>query len=56
MGEHSCGPNNSNISRNDKNVYVGSIQGPFKKDITIIVVVLHTQYIDIELLYLWVGD
>ena len=34
-----------------KNVYVGYTQGHFKKDITIIEVVLHMVYIDAELLY-----
>ena len=49
-----CRPNNTsyNDNSNDKNVYVGSIQGPFKKDITIILVVSHTKYIDTELDYL----
>ena len=32
--------------------YVGSTQGPFKKDITIIQVVSNTKYIDRKLVYL----
>ena len=36
MTVDSFGSNNSYISINVKNVYVGSTQGPFKKDITII--------------------
>ena len=28
---HSCGSNDSNISRNVKKVYIDSMQGPFKK-------------------------
>ena len=31
-----------------KNVYVGSIQGLFKKDITMRKVVLHMKYVDTE--------
>ena len=43
---HSCGSNHGNISRNIKKVYIGSTQGPFKKDIIIIEVSLHVKYID----------
>ena len=46
----SHGPNNSNISKNDKTVYVGSTQNIFL-NITIIVV-LHTKYIETEVVYL----
>ena len=31
MEVYSCKPNNGNVSCNDKKVYVGSSQGPFKK-------------------------
>ena len=46
------GPSNSNFSRNDKSIYVGYSQGPFKKDIIIIKVVLLVKYKDIKLVYL----
>ena len=38
-----------------KKVYVDFAQAPFKKDITIIVV-LHRKCIDIELVYLCIGN
>ena len=49
---HSRRSNDSNVSWNVKKVYVGSMQKPFKKDITIIEVALYTKYIDTELVYL----
>ena len=39
-----------------KKVYISSTQVPFKKDITIIEIVLHMKYIDTELVYLCVGN
>ena len=52
VGVYSCRPINSNVSCNHKKDYVGFTLGPFKKDITIIQVVLHSKYIDKELVYL----
>ena len=45
---YSCGPNNSNVSNNDKKYYVGSTQGPFKKDITIIEVLQMNSFINVR--------
>ena len=43
MEVYSSGPNNNNVSCKNKKVYKGSMQVPFKKDITIIEVVSHTK-------------
>ena len=37
----------------NKKVYLGSTQGPFKKDITIIKVVSHMKYTDTSSLFMW---
>ena len=47
---YSSRANNNNVS-NDKKV-VGSTQGPFKKDITIMEVVSYTKYTNTELVFL----
>ena len=45
-------PNDCNVNRNVKKVFVGSMQSPFEKDITLIQVALYTRYIDIELFFI----
>ena len=40
------------ISKDKKNIYIGSTQSSFKKDSTIIEAVSHTKHIGAELVYL----
>ena len=53
MKVYGRGPNDTNVNRNIKKIYAGSTQGYLKKYNTIIEVVSHTRYIDIELVYVW---